>query len=53
MVVVVHTQIYPGYDKIVARRARLGVLLRALTYALERTPLRALGLSHLLVVEKP
>ena len=47
-----HTQIYPGYDRIVARRPRLGRLLRAVTYALERTPLRRLGLSHFLVARK-
>ncbi len=47
-----HTQIYPGYDNIVSRRAALGSLLRRATYALERTPLRAFGISHFLVVEK-
>ncbi len=47
-----HTQIFPGYDNIVARRPWLGRWLRRLTHALERTPLRALGLSHLIVVEK-
>ena len=50
--VVHHTVIFPGYDNIVARRPALGRILRAITYALERTPLRAFGLSHLLVVEK-
>ena len=50
--IVHHTQIYPGYDNIVARRPRLGRWIRRVTYALERTPLRALGLSHVLVVEK-
>lgn len=50
--VVVHTQIYPGYDKIVRRHRRLGALLRRITYFLEHTPLRLLGLSHLVVVEK-
>jgi len=50
--IVVHTQIYPGYDKIVRRHALLGRLFRAVTYVLENTPLRAFGLSHLLVVEK-
>ncbi len=49
--VVVHTQIYPGYDKIAGRRPILGGVLRAVTYLLENTPLRAFGLSHLLVVE--
>jgi len=47
-----HTQIYPGYDNIVARRPRLGKILRQVTYTLEQTPLRMFGLSHLLVIEK-
>jgi len=47
-----HTQIYPGYDNIVARAPTLGRGLQAITYALEHTPLRAFGLSHLLVMEK-
>ncbi len=50
--VVVHTQVYPGYDNIVKRRPALGRVLRALTYGAERTPFRLFGLSHLLVVEK-
>jgi SAM-dependent methyltransferase len=50
--VVHHTVIFPGYDKIVARAQALGRVLRVVTYALERTPLRMFGLSHFLVVEK-
>ena len=50
--IISHTQIYPGYDNVVARRPALGRLLRGLTYFLEQTPLRAVGLSHLLVIEK-
>jgi SAM-dependent methyltransferase len=50
--VITHTQIYPGYDNVVVRRPALGKLLRAMTYTFERTPLKWLGLSHLLVVEK-
>jgi SAM-dependent methyltransferase len=50
--IITHTQIYPGYDKIVARRPALGRLLRWGTYRLEHTPLRAFGLSHFLVAEK-
>ena len=46
------TQVYPGYDNIVARSPRLGRIIRQTTYALERTPLRVFGLSHLVVVEK-
>lgn len=50
--VTVHTQIYPGYDKIVSRRPALGRVFRRITYLLEHTPLRTFGLSHFLVVEK-
>lgn len=46
-----HTLIYPGYDNIVARRGRLGRALQTVTYTLERTPLRLLGLSHFLVLQ--
>ncbi len=45
------TQIFPGYDNIAARHPILGKLVR-LTQQLEHTPLRAFGLSHLLVFEK-
>ena len=47
-----HTQIFPGYDNIIARAPGLGRALQVFTYALERTPLRAFGLSHLLVIER-
>jgi SAM-dependent methyltransferase len=50
--VISHTQIYPGYDNIVARKPALGKLLRSVTYTFERTPLRIFGLSHLMVLEK-
>jgi SAM-dependent methyltransferase len=50
--VIEHTQIYPGYDNLVKRRPAVGKALRTTTYALERTPLKKLGLSHLLVIEK-
>jgi SAM-dependent methyltransferase len=50
--VVHHARIYAGYDNIVARWPRLGHLLRWVSYALERTPLQILGLSHFLVVER-
>lgn len=50
--VVHHTQIFPGYDNIIARRPALGRWIRRATYTLERTPLTMFGLSHLLVIEK-
>ncbi|MBN1680943.1 MAG: class I SAM-dependent methyltransferase [Anaerolineae bacterium] len=50
--IVQHTRIFGGYDNITRRFPRLGDLLRRVLYALERTPFRFFGLSHLLVVEK-
>ncbi len=50
--IVAHIQVYPGYDNLIAHRPTVGRILRQLTYALEATPLRAFGLSHLLVLEK-
>ena len=50
--VVIHTYVFPGFDNVAARRARLGRLLRAVFHRLEKTPLRVLGLSHFLVLEK-
>lgn len=47
-----HTQVFPGYDSIAVRRPGLGHSLRRLTYALEKSPLTAFGLSHFLVLEK-
>lgn len=46
------TIIYGAYDNWIARWPRLGRLLRAILQALERTPLRAFGLSHFWVVER-
>ena len=50
--IVHHTVIYPGYDNVIRRRPELGRLVRRVTYGLEESPLRWLGLSHFLVVEK-
>lgn len=50
--VVHHTQIFPGYDNIVARAPGVGRAVRGFTYALEHTPLRAVGLSHFMVLER-
>jgi SAM-dependent methyltransferase len=50
--VLVHTQIFPGYDKIMRSRPALGRVLRRTTFFLEGTPARGLGLSHFLVAEK-
>jgi len=50
--VIVHTRIFGGYDNIAARLPRLGPAIRSALYALERTPGRIVGLSHLLVLEK-
>jgi len=50
--IVTHSQIFPGFDNLTARRPALGRLTRRLTYRLEHTPLRMLGISHFLVAEK-
>ncbi len=48
----IHTQIFPGYDKIARRSAFLAGVFRRVTYFLEATPLRAFGLSHFAVFRK-
>ncbi len=50
--IVVHAQIYPGYDNIAYRHPIVARWIRNVSYALESTPLRIFGLSHLLVVKK-
>jgi SAM-dependent methyltransferase len=46
------TIVFGAYDNIIARFGAFGKLLRTLLQALEKTPLKALGLSHVWVVEK-
>jgi len=50
--VVQHTQIYGGFDNFVARLGSAGRVLRTFWQGLEASPLRAFGLSHLIVLEK-
>jgi SAM-dependent methyltransferase len=45
------TIVFPGYDNIVARNEKAGRLLQKITYGIEKTWLRRIGLSHLLVLE--
>ncbi|MEM7333882.1 MAG: methyltransferase domain-containing protein [Chloroflexota bacterium] len=47
-----HSVIFGGYDNIYGRSPRLGTLLRNTLYAMEKTPLAVLGISHFLVLEK-
>ena len=44
--------VYPAFDGIRSRNVRLGRLLQATLHRAERTPLRALGLSHFLILER-
>jgi len=44
--------VFGAYDNIIARHPAAGKMLRALLQWLEKTPLRALGLSHFWVIEK-
>jgi SAM-dependent methyltransferase len=46
------TIIFGAYDNIIARWPSFGHLLRALLQSLEKTPLRAFGLSHFWVLER-
>jgi SAM-dependent methyltransferase len=46
------TIIFGAYDNIIARFGPLGRVLRWLLQALERTPLKLLGLSHFWVIER-
>jgi SAM-dependent methyltransferase len=46
------TVIFGAYDNLIARFGAFGRVLRALLQSLERTPLKAFGLSHFWVVEK-
>jgi SAM-dependent methyltransferase len=50
--ILMHTQIFPGYDKFARRSAFLARVFRRVTYFLEATPLRAFGLSHFAVFKK-
>jgi SAM-dependent methyltransferase len=51
---VVHVDgVFPGYDKLIAGRPSVGRWARAISRALERTPLRRMGLSHFVVMAKP
>ena len=47
-----HGIIYGGYDNIERRLPRAGKLLKKTLYALEKTPLQWLGISHWVVLEK-
>jgi SAM-dependent methyltransferase len=47
-----HGHIFGGYDNIEYRLPRLGRWLKRVLYAAEKTPFAALGISHMLVLEK-
>ncbi len=49
---IVHTCVFPGFDNLAARSALASSILRRVLYPLENTPLRNLGLSHFVVLEK-
>ncbi|MFN2137014.1 MAG: methyltransferase domain-containing protein [Candidatus Promineifilaceae bacterium] len=50
--IVHHGRIFGGYDNIAYRWPTAGRWLQQTLFALERTPFAALGISHLLVLEK-
>ncbi|MBK8432535.1 MAG: hypothetical protein IPL28_15105 [Chloroflexi bacterium] len=47
-----HSRIFGGYDNIETRWPTFGRWLKKGLYAAERTPLRVLGISHFVVLEK-
>ncbi len=49
---VVRSAVYPGFDGIRARHEWLGRWLQTTLHGAERTPLRALGLSHFVILER-
>jgi SAM-dependent methyltransferase len=51
--IVDHRCVFPGYDKLMARRPGVAALARRITYRLERTRIDRFGLSRLLVVQRP
>jgi len=50
--IIERTVIFGAYDNVIARFGPFGKILRAMLQWLEKTPLKALGLSHFWVVEK-
>ena len=52
MKLIEQTVIFGAYDNIIARFGAFGKILRGILQFLEKTPLKALGLSHFWVVEK-
>ena len=50
--IIQRTIIFGAYDNLIARWPHAGRALRTLLQALERTPLRFLGLSHFIVFER-
>lgn len=52
MKVVSHTQVYPGFDNVVAHYGAAGKALRGVVQALESSPLRGFGLSHFLIMQR-
>jgi hypothetical protein len=46
------TVIFPGFDNVIARKPALGNAVRKVTYTIENTWLKRLGLSHLVVLER-
>jgi hypothetical protein len=50
--IISRTVIFGAYDNIIARQPILGRMLRGFLQALEETPLRGFGLSHVWVLER-
>jgi SAM-dependent methyltransferase len=45
--------VFPGFDNVAARFGRLGRVFRACMHAIERSPARRFGISHVYVLRRP
>lgn len=47
-----HTRVFPGFDKLSKKYGFLGRLIKSFFHALEHTPFKFFGISHLVIVKK-
>ncbi|MBL8014622.1 MAG: class I SAM-dependent methyltransferase [Candidatus Doudnabacteria bacterium] len=48
-----HDFVFPAFDRLKYKWGGVGKLIQQTFYALEHTPLRVFGISHLIIVQKP
>jgi ubiquinone/menaquinone biosynthesis C-methylase UbiE len=50
--IVLHTHVFPGFDKFVKRFGVIGKLVQRIFHALEKTPFHFFGISHFIIIKK-